>query len=243
MQVRDVMTRNVVSVKADNSILSAARLMLQNRISGLPVVDATGALVGVVTEGDFLRRGELGTTKRRPRWVEFLLGPGKLAQEYVHQSGRKVFDVMTRDPHTISEDDTLESVVTQMERHRVKRLPVMRDGKLVGIISRANLLHALASLARETKAASGDDAAIRDRILEALAKQHWALAVNVVVKNGVAEIWGTIMDERERQACIVAVENVPGVKQVHDHLVWVEPMSGMAFPSAEDEARDAAGRS
>lgn len=242
MQVRDVMTRNVVSVKADDSILSAARLMLQNRISGLPVLDANGALVGVVTEGDFLRRGELGTTKRRPRWVEFLLGPGKLAQEYVHQSGRKVFDVMTRAPHTVSEDDTLESVVTQMERHRVKRLPVMRDGKLVGIISRANLLHALASLARETKAASGDDSAIRDRILETLAKQHWALAVNVVVKNGVAEIWGTIMDERERQACIVAVENVPGVKQVHDHLVWVEPMSGMAFPSAEDEAHDAAAR-
>jgi CBS domain-containing protein len=243
MQVRDVMTRNVVSVKADDSILSAARLMLQNRISGLPVLDANGALVGVVTEGDFLRRGELGTTKRRPRWVEFLLGPGKLAQEYVHQSGRKVFDVMTRNPHTVSEDDTLESVVTQLERHRVKRLPVMRDGKLVGIISRANLLHALASLARESKAASGDDAAIRDRILEALAKQHWALAVNVVVKNGVAEIWGTIMDERERQACIVAVENVPGVKQVHDHLVWVEPMSGMAFPSAEDEAHDAVARS
>jgi CBS domain-containing protein len=242
MQVRDVMTRNVISVKADESILSAARLMLQNRISGLPVLDASGALVGIVTEGDFLRRGELGTTKRRPRWVEFLLGPGKLAEEYVHQSGRKVFDVMTRDPRTVSEDDTLETVVAQMERHRVKRLPVVRQGKLVGIISRANLLHALASLAREAPASSGGDAAIRDRILEALAKQHWALAVNVVVKNGIAELWGTIMDERERQACIVAVENVPGVKQVHDHLVWVEPMSGMAFPSAEDEAHDSAGR-
>jgi CBS domain-containing protein len=242
MQVRDVMTRNVISVKADESILSAARLMLQNRISGLPVLDASGALVGIVTEGDFLRRGELGTTKRRPRWVEFLLGPGKIAEEYVHQSGRKVFDVMTRDPRTVSEDDTLETVVAQMERHRVKRLPVVRQGKLVGIISRANLLHALASLAREAPASSGGDAAIRDRILEALAKQHWALAVNVVVKNGIAELWGTIMDERERQACIVAVENVPGVKQVHDHLVWVEPMSGMAFPSAEDEARDSAGR-
>jgi len=241
MQVRDVMTRNVIAAKADDSILSAARLMLQNRISGLPVRDASGALIGIVTEGDFLRRGELGTTKRRPRWVEFLLGPGKLAEEYVHQSGRKVSEVMTRNPHTVSEDDTLESVVTLMERYRVKRLPVMRDGRLVGIISRANLLHALASLARETPASSTDDAAIRDRILEALAKQHWALAVNVVVKNGVAELWGTIMDERERQACIVAVENVPGVKQVHDHLVWVEPMSGMAFPSAEDEARDAAG--
>ncbi len=243
MQVRDVMTRNVISVKADESILSAARLMLQNRISGLPVLDASGALIGIVTEGDFLRRGELGTTKRRSRWVEFLLGPGKLAEEYVHQSGRKISEVMTRDPHTVGEDDSLESVVTQMERYRVKRLPVIRNGRLVGIVSRANLLHALASLARDMPVSNGSDAAIRDRILEALAKQHWALAINVVVKNGIAEIWGTIMDERERQACIVAVENVPGVKQVHDHLVWVEPMSGMAFPSAEDEARDSAGSS
>ena len=240
MQVRDVMTRNVIAAKADDSILTAARLMLQNRISGLPVLDTSGALVGVVTEGDFLRRGELGTKKRRPRWVEFLLGPGKLAEEYVHESGRKVSEVMTPNPHTVGEDATLQTVVTEMERYRVKRLPVMRNGQLVGIVSRANLLHALASLARETPAPSGDDAAIRDRIFEALAKQHWALGVNVVVKNGIAEIWGTIMDERERQATIVAVENVPGVKQVHDHLVWVEPMSGMAFPSTEDEARDSA---
>jgi CBS domain-containing protein len=239
MQVRDVMTRNVIAAKTDDSILTAARLMLQNRISGLPVLDAGGALVGVVTEGDFLRRGELGTKKHRPRWVEFLLGPGKLAEEYVHETGRKVSEVMTPNPHTVSEDATLQTVVTEMERYRVKRLPVMRNGQLVGIVSRANLLHALASLARETPAPSGDDAAIRDQILEALAKQRWALGVNVVVKSGIAEIWGTIMDERERQATIVAVENVPGVKQVHDHLVWVEPMSGMAFPSAEDEARDA----
>ena len=122
-----------------------------------------------------------------------------------------------------------------MERHRIKRLPVMRDGQMVGIVSRANLMHALASLAREAPAPAGDDSAIRERILAALAKQPWALGVNVVVKNGVAELWGTIMDERERQAFIVATENVAGVKKVHDHLVWVDPMSGMSFASAEDE--------
>jgi len=241
MQVRDVMTRNVISVKADDSILSAARLMLQNRISGLPVVDAGGALVGIVTEGDFLRRGEIGTTRHRPKWLEFIIGPGRLADEYVHESGRKVGEVMTPNPLTVSEDDALEKVVTLMERRRIKRLPVVRDGQIVGIISRANLMHALASLAREAPpAAAADDAAIRDRAMAALAKQHWAFAVNVVVKNGVAEVWGTIMDEREREACIVTVENVPGVKKVHDHLVWIEPMSGMAFPSSEDEARQAA---
>jgi len=235
MQVRDVMTRNVISVKADEPIVKAARLMLQNRISGLPVVDASGKLVGIVTEGDFLRRGEIGTQRQRPKWLEFVVGPGRLAAEYVHAEGRKIDEIMTPDPYTVSEDDALETVVELMERRRVKRLPVMRDGQMVGIISRANLMHALASLAREAPAPAGDDSAIRERILTALAKQPWALGVNVVAKNGVAELWGTIMDERERQAFIVATENVAGVKKVHDHLVWVDPMSGMSFASAEDE--------
>jgi CBS domain-containing protein len=235
MQVRDVMTRNVISVKADEPIVKAARLMLQNRISGLPVVDASGKLVGIVTEGDFLRRGEIGTQRRRPKWLEFLVGPGRLADEYVHAAGRKVGEIMTPDPYCVSEDDALETVVELMERRRVKRLPVMRGGQMVGIISRANLMHALASLAREAPAPAGDDSATRDRILTALGKQPWALGVNVVVKNGVAELWGTILDERERQAFIVATENVAGVKNVHDHLVWVDPMSGMSFASAEDE--------
>ena len=143
---------------------------------------------------------------------------------------------MTRDPVTVREDDSLETVVELMERRHIKRLPVLRDGKMVGIVSRANLMHALVSLARDIEAPAGGDAAIRDRILAAVAKQPWAPQVNVVVKNGVAELWGTITDERERQACIVTAENVAGVREVHDHLVWVEPMSGMAFPSAEDEA-------
>ena len=241
MRVRDVMTHNVISVEAGESILHAARLMLQNRISGLPVVDASGALVGIVTEGDFLRRGEIGTARQRPKWLEFFLGPGRLASEYVHESGRKVGEVMTPDPYTVSEDDPLEKVVALMERHRIKRLPVTREGRMVGVISRANLLHALASLARATPVAPGDDRSIRDRILAAMAQQHWALGLNIVVKDGVAEVWGTIMDERERQACIVAIENVAGVKAVHDHLVWIEPTSGMVIPSSEDQSREGSG--
>ncbi len=149
MQVRDVMTRNVISIAAGEPVLNAVNTMLQNRISGLPVVDAQGSLVGMVTEGDFLRRGEIGTQRRRPKWLEFLVGPGRLADEYVHASGRKVEEVMTTDPVTVSEDDSLETVVELMERRRIKRLPVLRDGKMVGIVSRANLMHALASLARE----------------------------------------------------------------------------------------------
>jgi CBS domain-containing protein len=235
MQVRDVMTGNVITVKADENIIRAARLMLQNDISGLPVVAGDGDLVGMLTEGDFLRRREIGTERRRSKWLEFLLGPGRIAEEYAHASGRKVEEVMTRDPVTVSEDDTLETVVELMERLRIKRVPVIRrDGKMVGIVSRANLLHALVSLARKDETLAGDDAAIRQCILDSFAKQPWAPQVNVVVKDGVAELWGTITDERERPACIVVAENAAGVRQVHDHLVWVEPISGVAFLSPED---------
>jgi CBS domain-containing protein len=240
MKVQDVMTRKVISVKADDPVLLAARLMLQNRISGLPVLDETGNLVGMVTEGDFLRRGEIGTQRHRPKWLEFLIGPGRLANEYVRACGRKVGEVMTPEPYTITEDATLETVVELMEKHRIKRLPVVRDGRVVGIISRANLLHALAGLARQAAAPALNDSAIRDRCLGACDKQPWATDVNVVVRNGVVELWGTIFDYRERDAFVVAAENVAGVKAVHDHLVWVEPMSGMALLSTEDEARERA---
>jgi len=240
MLVKDVMTQNVICVQANEPVLKAARLMLQNRVSGLPVVDANNELVGIVTEGDFLRRSEIGTQRRRPKWIEFLLGPGRLADEYVRTSGRKVEEIMTADPCVIGENDSLEEVVELMERRRVKRLPVTRGNTLVGIVSRANLMHALASLARDMPGETGDDSSIRDRIVAALGKERWAPHVNIVVKDGVAELWGVITDERERRGLIVAVENVAGVKAVHDHLVWVEPMSGMAFPSAEDEAKERA---
>ena len=243
MQVKDVMTRDVISIRANEPIVRAARVMLQSRISGLPVLDAEGELVGIVTEGDFLRRSELGTQRRRPRWLEFIIGPGRLAQEYVSATGKKVDEIMTPGPVTVTEDESLEAVVELMERRRVKRLPVMRSGRLVGIVSRANLMHALASLARDAAAPAGGDLQIRENILTAIGHQQWAPHVNVVVKNGVAELWGVITDERERRGLIVATENVPGVEQVHDHLVWVEPMSGMAFPPADDEPKGRAAAS
>jgi CBS domain-containing protein len=161
MKVKDVMTTKVICIGADEPVLKAARLMLQNRISGLPVLDKEGELLGIVTEGDFLRRGELGTQRQRPKWLEFVLGPGKLAAEYVHTSGRKVEEIMTPDPRTIREDDSLETVVETMERHHVKRLPVTRGGRMVGIVSRANLMHALASVTRDRTAPDGGDVAIR----------------------------------------------------------------------------------
>ena len=149
MNVKDVMTPHVLAVTPDESIFVAARLMLQKKISGLPVVDGLGNLVGIVSEGDFLRRAETGTKRQRPKWMEFFLGPGRLADEYVQISGRKVRDVMTEDVRTVTPDAPLEDVVRLMERHHIKRVPVVDGGKIVGIVTRANLLRAMASFVGE----------------------------------------------------------------------------------------------
>jgi CBS domain-containing protein len=241
MNVKEVMTSPVISVPSDGSISQAIELMLQRRISGLPVLDKDGRLVGIVTEGDFLRRAETGTQRKRPRWLEFLIGPGRLADEYTRTHGRKVQDVMTADPVAVTEETPIEEVVQTMEKHAIKRLPVMRGDDLVGIVSRANLLHALAGVARDIKPTTTSDQAIREALLAELARQTWAPAalINVIVKDGVVELWGTITDERERQAVVVAAENVPGVKGVRDHLVWIDATSGLVIYSPDDEARRA----
>jgi CBS domain-containing protein len=233
------MSRRVVSIEPDATILQAARLMLQNEISGLPVLDKFGSIVGIVTEGDFLRRSEIHTQRRRSRWLEFLIGPGRLADEYVRTTGRKVEEVMTRDVCTVGEDAPLDEVVRLMERHRIKRLPVVRGQQLIGIVSRANLLHALARIAREAKVPALDDTAIRERLLNDLNQQSWAPLglINVEVRNGIVELWGAITDERQRQALVVAAENIPGVKDVRDHLAWVEPASGMVLYKQDEQVQ------
>ena len=227
MNAADVMTTKVITVTPESSVGDAAKLMLQYRISGLPVVDRKGELVGIVTEGDFLRRGETGTERRRPRWLEFILGPGRLSSEYVQAYGRKIADAMTSDPVCITEDVSLENVVDTLERHRVKRLPVMRDGKLVGIVSRANLVQAFATVLPRTEGRRPEDSEIRRQILKEIDRHPWGgNLVNVTVRDGVAELWGTVLDERERQALRVAVENVPGVTGIKDHIAFVEPYMG-----------------
>jgi CBS domain-containing protein len=237
MRAKDVMITKVISIPVHETVFMAAQLMLENRISGLPVVDATENLVGVVTEGDFLRRSEIGTQRHRSKWLEFLIEPGRLAAEYAHACGKKVHEVMTPNPLTIGEDDSLETIVELMERHRIKRLPVLRDGRMVGIVSRADLMHAMAKLALGTQASADDEnSPIRDRILAAIEQLSWAPPIGVIARDGVVELWGTLSDERQRQALIVAAENVAGVKEVHDHLIWVG-LSGMASPSAENEPK------
>lgn len=236
MKVSDVMTRDVISIAPEASVMEAVRLMLQHKISGLPVIDSSGSLQGVVTEGDFLRRVETGTERKRWRWVEFLLGPGRLAEDYVQAAGRKVGEVMTPDVRTVTEDEPLEKVVHQMERYRIKRVPVVRDAKVVGIVTRANLMRALASLALAQHPVAGDDATIRERLLAELKKQSWAPVglIDVVVKDGVVKLRGALTDERERQAIRVAAENIPGVKKVEDHLIWIEPNTGVIIEAPKE---------
>jgi len=236
MKAADVMTRDVVSIEPDASVMEAVRLMLQHKISGLPVIDSAGNLQGIVTEGDFLRRSETGTQRKRSRFIEFLLGPGPLATDYVRTSGRKIEDVMTPDVHTATEDAPLEQVVHVMERRRVKRVPIVRGDKVVGIVTRANLMRALTSLVLAEHPVAAGDAAIRERLLAELKKQPWAPVglIDVVVKDGVVKLTGALTDERERQAIRVAAENIPGVKKVEDHLIWIEPNTGMIIRAPED---------
>jgi len=195
------------------------------------VLDKSGGLVGILSEGDFLRRRETKTERRRARWLEFLLGPGRIAADYVHSHGSKVAEVMTPDVKTIGEETALEDIVQTMEKNHIKRMPVMRGGKLVGIVTRSDLMHAMVSLARVAPAAPKSDAAIREQLLVEIQKQEWApiATASVVVRDGVVELWGMIVDERQRDALKVAAENIPGVKAVKDHLVWIEPTSGITI--------------
>ena len=241
MLAGDVMTRKVISVASDASAMQAGTLMLKHQISGLPVVDSSGILLGIISEGDFLRRAELGTQRRRPRWLAFLIGPGRLASEYVHACGRKVKEIMTPNPYTVTEATPVTEVVQLMERRRIKRAPVVCGRRLVGIVSRADLLRALARLARATETVATNDAEIRERVMAELRRQNWAPLdlINVVVRDRIVELQGTITEDSARQAMVVAAENVPGVRAVHDHLVWVEPVSGMTVLPQDTRAASA----
>lgn len=235
MRAHQIMTRSVITVAPDATVLEAANLMLRHHVSGLPVVDTAGKLVGIVSEGDFIRRGEIGTQKKRGRWLRFLLGAGATATDYVRENGRRISEVMTLDPVTVTEETPLDQIVSSMERHGVKRLPVMRDGKLVGIVSRANLLQAVAGLARDVPDPTADDDHIRSRIVAAIEKNDWSpFGLNVIVRDGIVHLSGVITEESSRQAAIVAAENTAGVSKVHDHLCWIDTMSGMYVESPED---------
>jgi CBS domain-containing protein len=238
MIVSDVMTRKVLSVAPDETVEQAANLMLRHGISGLFVVDSKGTLVGVVTEGDLLRRDELGTERHRPWWLRVLVSPGRQALDFTRAHGRKVSDVMTPEVIGVSSNTPLEDVVETMEKQRIKRVAVTESGHMVGVVARSDLLRALLSHEREKKPpqAQEDDRTIRTDILAALEAASWApmTTLNVTVASGVADVWGTITNPDERRAICVIAENVPGVKEVHDHLVYVEPYTGTVIDSPDD---------
>lgn len=236
MKAKDIMTWPVITIEPEAPMQAAIVHMLRHRISALPVVAADGGLIGIVSEGDLLRRAEIGTQRHRPHWLEFLLGPGRLASEYAQTHGRKVKEVMTTDPETVNEDTPLDEIVALMERRRIKRVPVMRDGQMVGIVSRANLMQALASLVPAKSDSADSDAAIRLKLLAEMDQQPWAPKglINVIVKDGVVSLWGSITDEREREALHVLAENTPGVRDVRDHLVWVEPTTGLVISTGDE---------
>ena len=240
MKASDVMTRRVISVRPESPVLEAIQLMVKHRISGLPVLDDRGMIVGIVTEGDFLRRHEIGTERRRPHWLELLIGPGRLAQEYVHSRGRKVAEVMTRDVVSVTEDAPLHEIVRLMERHRFKRVPVLSLGRIVGIITRANLLQAMVVIAQGDAPAPETDRAIRDRLLAEIDREPWGPrgSINIAVRDGVVDLWGTIADERERAALHVMAENVAGVKHVRDHVVLLEPISGTMIDAVQEPQKE-----
>lgn len=236
MRVHQIMSRPVIIVSPEATIVEAANIMLKHHVSGLPVVDAAGKLVGIVSEGDFLRRSEIGTQRRRNRWLSFLFGPGSTAGDFVSEHGRKISEVMTPEPFTVTEDMPLANVVDLMESKNVKRLPVIRDEKLVGIVTRANLLQAAACLARHVPDPTADDDHIRNRVIRAMEKQEWSpFGLSVIVRDGIVHLSGILTSVEGRQAAIVAAENVEGVVKVHDHLRWMDPMSGLTIESPEDE--------
>jgi len=228
MQVRSAMTSPVIGVEPGASIADAVRLMLGHKISGLPVMTAAGELVGVVSEGDFLRRTELGTEPHLSGLLRFLESSGKKADTYIHTHGRKVSEVMTTDVSTIEAGATLEDAVEAMLHRHVKRLPVVEDGKVVGIVSRSDLMRALLDALPSAKGDADDDR-MRDAVERELAAQIWASSIRVAVKGGVVTLTGSIFDERARQAALIAAENVAGVKSVIDEVMWIEPMSGMVI--------------
>lgn len=226
MKVRDIMSTKVVTVSPSTSVRDIAGLMVERHVSGLPVLNDNGTLVGMVSEGDLLRRPEIGTQKHRRRWVSFFSGVDEQAREFTKSHALRAGDVMTEQVIHVSEETPLGEVVGLMEKHNIKRLPVLSDGKLVGIVSRADLLRALAARQADPLPPPAKcDATIRAAMNDVLKNEEWAMSamVNVIVSEGVVHLWGVIDSGDQRQALRVAAENIPGVTAVEEHLSFSLP--------------------
>jgi len=233
MRAMDVMIANVITVGPDTSVQDLARLLSERGISGVPVVNSEERLVGIVSEGDLLHRAETGTdprpAPRRSWWLNTIAKKDDLARDYVKSYGRKVKDIMTTDVVSVTDTTELADVAVLLETKRIKRVPVVHDGKIIGIVSRANLVRALAAMNNEPATdANDDDRTIRDKLLAELKRQEWFTvqdwckiwAADVIVKDGVVHFW--LCDDQpqeERRALRVAAENIVGVRRVEEHTI------------------------
>jgi CBS domain-containing protein len=221
MKARDVMTPNVVSVPADLSVPEVAKIMLDRRISAVPVVDPSEHVVGVISEGDLIRRPELETDKPRSRWLRFFMSDEDRARDFVKTHGLRAKDVMSQPVVSVSPDATLTDIVNLMTSRRIKRVIVLEHGKLAGVVTRSDLLRTLhAREALPTEGVPRDDASVRNQILKTIDAEGWAASaiINVQVTNGTAYLWGVVDSDEQRKAILVAVEGIPGVRGVEDHL-------------------------
>jgi CBS domain-containing protein len=225
MNAREVMTSPVITVKANSLVQDAAKTLLKNRISAVPVLDDAGKLVGMLSEGDLVHRVETGTERRYSWWVHLVTeaGDASLPAGYIKARGRKVADVMTSNVITARPETPLEEIAILLERNSIKRVPIVKDGQLVGIVSRANLVQAVATAPRAPEVPLSDSA-IRDKLLANLKAQSWAHTdlLNVTVNDGVVNLWGMTSLELERKAIRVAAEATPGVRAVNDYLTLYE---------------------
>ena len=224
MNAADVMTRNVITVSPETTVPELVTILLTRNISGVPVVDKDGTVVGIVTEGDLIRRNELGTERKRGGWLSFFTATATMAEEYVRSHGTKVKDLMTPGVVAVARETPLADIADLMEERHIRRVPVVNDGKVVGIVSRQNLLRAWASLPAEAKPVSADDAAIRTALLNELSKQAWSRRPenSVVVTEGIVHLWGLAATDEEKRALELAAERTPGCKGVRDHIVVLE---------------------
>jgi CBS domain-containing protein len=229
MKAADVMVSAVISVRPNARVEEVARILLANRISAVPVINEEGELLGIVSEGDLMRRAEAGTERRRSWWLEQLTGKQALAAEYVRSHSHKVTDVMTRSVITAIPDTPLGEIATLLEKNRIKRVPIVQNGKVVGIVSRANLLQALASTpAKDAAAPRADDSEIRDKVLSRLNGELWRpLLLNVTVNDGNVDLWGFVSSNDEKKAARIAVEGIVGVKSINDYLTIPPPETAM----------------
>jgi CBS domain-containing protein len=224
MRADDVMTMEVITVSPDTHIQDVAKTLLENHVSALPVVDDAGQLLGIVSEGDLIRRRESGTERRQSWWLRLLENPNDLAEEYVKSHGMHAKDVMTKKVVTVTEDTSVSEIAELLEKHHIKRVPVVHDGRVVGIVSRANLLHGLI-VHKAPPPAKGGDLELRKAVLDELRESGVRSLIDVVVSDGVVHLWGAVESDAEKEALEVAAEGTAGVSRVVNH-VGVYPQIG-----------------